>query len=162
MATQSLPQTILHPAWEAVAKRLRNEERWKLRAFGKPGGYHDWEIALAMCVGGYGADLIVTERDAEGQPKAYAFPDRWIPAYIVTVEPVRGRKQLECNKWLIERVLSDGERLVKLLSEYRHRHASERGYELVEPERSARVVIHKERQRRGLNVLHANHRRFAA
>lgn len=75
MATQILPHTIVHPAWEAVEQRLTDPVRWQARAEGKPEGYHDWQIALAMCVAGYGDDLIITERDAEGQPKAYVFPD---------------------------------------------------------------------------------------
>lgn len=83
MATEILPQTIVHPMWEAVEARLRNEERWNLRAQGLPGGYHDWEIALAACVAGFGADVIVTDRDADGQPKAYEFPDRLIPVNFV-------------------------------------------------------------------------------
>lgn len=80
MATQILSQTIVHPAWEAVEQHLSDPQRWQARAEGKPEGYHDWQIALAMCVVGYGDDLIVTQRDTEGQPAAYAFPNRLLAA----------------------------------------------------------------------------------
>lgn len=162
MAENSLPHFELHPAWEAVARRLTDDERWKLRAFGKPGGYRDDEIAFAMALGGFLDDLVVIERREDGVPKAYAFPDRWVRVYRETKRYGRqGRPVLKCNRWLIERHFTDGERLRKLMEEYKHRHAQEVGYELATPERSARVVIHRERVRRGLNILHKNHLRFA-
>ena len=68
----------VHPAWQCAQRKLTNVERWNDREAGMPGGYFDSQIALAMIVGGFGADVIVTERDEEGNPLAYKFPDVWV------------------------------------------------------------------------------------
>ena len=68
----------MHPAWQCAHRKLTNQQRWDDREAGLPSGYFDAEIALAMVVGGFGPDLVVTARDEEGNPKAYAFPDVWL------------------------------------------------------------------------------------
>jgi hypothetical protein len=68
----------IHPAWQCAQRKLTNAERWNAWTRGDPAGYLDSQIALAMIVGGYGADVVVTERDEHGQPKAYSFPEIYV------------------------------------------------------------------------------------
>ena len=70
--------TAMHPAWQCAHRKLTNQQRWDGWEAALPGGYYDSEIALAMIVGGYGADVIVTARGEEGNPETYAFPDKWV------------------------------------------------------------------------------------
>jgi len=79
--------TVMHPAWQCAHRKLQNVDRWNDYEDGLPGGYYDSQIALAMIVGGFGADVVVTERDEEGNPTAYKFPDVW-----VTVNEDAGRR----------------------------------------------------------------------
>lgn len=68
----------MHPAWQCAHRKLTNLDRWNAYEAGRDGGYYDSQIALAMIVGGFGHDVVVTYRDDEGNPGGYAFPDRWV------------------------------------------------------------------------------------
>jgi len=95
----------VHPAWQCAQRKLTSVERWNDREAGLPGGYYDSQIALAMIVGGFGADVIVTDRDDEGNPLAYAFPDMW-----VVINEDAGRRMGPARRFL-EDAHSDGERV---------------------------------------------------
>ena len=71
-------KTAMHPAWQCAHRKLTSIERWNDRDKGLPSGYFDAQIALAMIVGGFGGDVVVTARDADGNPTEYAFPDVWV------------------------------------------------------------------------------------
>jgi len=68
----------MHPAWQCAHRKLTDLDRWNAYDAGREGGYFDSQIALAMIVGGFGHDVIVTYRDDDGNPGGYAFPDRWV------------------------------------------------------------------------------------
>jgi len=85
--SNEVTKTAMHPAWQCAHRKLQNVDRWNDYEDGLPGGYYDSQIALAMIVGGFGADVVVTERDEEGNPTAYKFPDVW-----VTVNEDAGRR----------------------------------------------------------------------
>lgn len=70
---------MVHPAWRAVHGKLLDRKRWAAWEAGEEGAYHDWEIALAMTVAGFGDDVAVTARDKDGRPAAYALPPYTIP-----------------------------------------------------------------------------------
>jgi len=76
--SNEVKKTAMHPAWQCAHRKLTNIERWNDRDKGLPSGYFDAQIALAMIVGGYGGDVVVTARDADGNPTEYAFPDVWV------------------------------------------------------------------------------------
>jgi hypothetical protein len=65
---------MVHPAWAAVERLLTDKRRWIGRMMGKTTGYPDWQIALAMAVGGYAADLVVMPSE-DSRGTRYEFPD---------------------------------------------------------------------------------------
>lgn len=77
-----------HPAWVEVYKRHVNPDK-----------LHDWQIALAMTVGGCGDDVTVTLRDAEGRPMRYAFPDRMILCDCLEPVPTREFVRASFDEW---------------------------------------------------------------
>jgi len=65
--------TMVHPAWVAVEQRLTDNRRWIARVAGRPAGYADWQIALAMAVAGFGDDLTIVPGE-DGAATQYGFP----------------------------------------------------------------------------------------
>lgn len=81
--------TMVHPAWIAVEGLLTDNRRWIARLVGRPEGYYDWQIALAMIVAGFGDDLVVLPND-DGTPTGYQFP----PYKVAVDEDADDRKPL--------------------------------------------------------------------
>lgn len=80
LATMDRPGQELHPAWRAILDlrpRMCGVQIWHRGAKRDPGMCWDWEVALAMIVRGYGADVVKCV-EVDGWSR-YLLPPLFVP-----------------------------------------------------------------------------------